>query len=331
MPALPPAVTGMPASPAELPLISVALCVYNGERYLGEQLESLLAQEGVRLEIVCVDDRSTDGSLALLQDYATRDARFRVFENETNLGHLRSFEKCMALCSGDFIAPCDQDDVWHPQKLSRLLAAIGDADLAYCDSAYVDEDGSSLGGRISDDLTMMAGHEPFQFVFVNSVSGHASLVRRSLFERARPFPPGIYHDWWLAMCAAGGNGLVYLDEALVQFRRHGNAVTALGKGDKPVPPSKNRLWLRERRTLLAAFAASQFDDRERGARLLQALDQAANRQGSWPLLRALWRERRAAPPWKGFAAINVLRLHSRFLRKLKRARDEPEPTPPFSA
>ena len=57
------------------------------------------------------------------------------------------------------------------------------------------------------------------------------------------------------MCAAGGNGLVYLDEALVQFRRHGNAVTALGKGDKPVPPSKNRLWLRERRTLLAAFAA----------------------------------------------------------------------------
>ena len=178
------------------PFVSVALCVYNGERYLREQLDSILAQQGVQLEIVCVDDRSTDGSLALLQEYAARDARFRVVENETNLGHLRSFEKCMALCSAPLIAPSDQDDVWAPSKLRRLYEAIGDADLAYCDSAYVDEDGSSLGGRISDDLTMMAGREPFQFVFVNSVSGHASLVRRSLFERARPFPPGIYHDWW---------------------------------------------------------------------------------------------------------------------------------------
>ena len=126
---------------AAQPLVSVALCVYNGERYLREQLDSILAQEGVRIEVVAVDDVSSDGSLALLQEYAAEDPRIRVVANDRNLGHLCSFDRAMSLCSAALIAPSDQDDIWHPQKLQRLLAAIGDADLAYCDSEYIDGDG----------------------------------------------------------------------------------------------------------------------------------------------------------------------------------------------
>ena len=75
------------------PQVSVALCVYNGERFLRDQLDSLLAQEDVELEVVIVDDCSTDGSLALLREYAARDPRIRVVANEKNLGHLNSFAK----------------------------------------------------------------------------------------------------------------------------------------------------------------------------------------------------------------------------------------------
>src|SRR5207342_3398167 len=106
----------MPAG--TLPQVSVAMCVYNGERFLRDQLDSLLAQEDVDLEIVIVDDCSTDGSLALLLVYAAGDARIRVVANEKNLGHLNSFAKCMGLCSHALIAPSDQDDLWHPRKLA---------------------------------------------------------------------------------------------------------------------------------------------------------------------------------------------------------------------
>ena len=121
------------------PRVSVALCVHNGAAFLREQVESVLAQSEPRLEVIAVDDASTDGSAALLHDYAARDARLRVVANPHNHGPSRSFERAMALGTAPFIAPCDQDDIWHPHKLARLLASIGAHDLAYADSAYVDE------------------------------------------------------------------------------------------------------------------------------------------------------------------------------------------------
>ncbi len=322
----------MSANPAELPLISVALCVYNGERYLRAQLESILAQEGVRLEIVAVDDRSTDGSLALLQDYAARDARFRVFENETNLGHLRSFEKCMGLCSAPLIAPSDQDDVWAPSKLRRLCEALGDADLAYCDSAYIDGEGRPMGRSISDDMdSMHAGRDPLRYVFQNTVSGHALLVRRTIFEAARPFPELIYHDWWLAMCAAANAGVVYVDEPLVQFRRHVSAYSPLGK-DKASKstahrPARNRKWLEELLYVSALLAATGWRGSAAAGDWNAAL-QSAKDGGKGPSLALCWRDRASLPPWRG-GWWNALKFWLRCRRKIGRARREPAPATPL--
>ncbi len=313
----------MSTNPLQPPRVSVALCVYNGERHLREQLDTVLAQRGVGLEVIAVDDGSSDGSVTLLREIAARDPRVQVHVNPENLGPLRSFEKAMALGSGEFVAPCDQDDRWHPEKLSKLLDAIGDADLAYCDSEYIDGAGQASGRGISSDLTMMSGHEPMQFVFSNSVSGHALIVRRALFEAARPFPPGLFHDWWLAMCAAARGGVVYLDEPLVQFRRHDAAFSPLGKDGTQAPPSRNRVWIEERRALLRALAGSAFDRDGRAAAMLQALERAEAGRGIGPLLRCVWEARAAAPPWRGAMAINALRLQSRFIRKLRRARKEP--------
>lgn len=345
----------MSASPAELPLISVALCVYNGERYLREQLDSILAQEGVRLEIVCVDDRSTDGSLALLQEYAARDARFRVFENESNLGHLRSFEKCMALCSAPLIAPSDQDDIWEPSKLRRLHDALGGADLAYCDSAYIDGDGRPLGRSISDDLDAMhSGRDPLRYVFQNTVSGHALLVRREVFDACLPFPELLYHDWWLAMCAAARNGVVYVDAPLVRFRRHGTAYSPLGKkkvmtsrerraarkarksasnGRKDwFPDSPDRRWLEERLYLLQALGRTSWRGNAQARALEQALRDAEAGEHAPRLFHAIWSARASLPPFSGPAWFKAIQFFRRCRRKLRRAqRQGPVPGKLFRA
>lgn len=308
-----------PARPA--PLISVALCTFNGARYLREQLDSVFAQAGVAIEVVAVDDGSQDETPAILRDYASREPRLRCHDNERNLGPTASFERAMSLCRGEFIAPCDQDDIWHPDKLARLLAAIDACDLAYCDSEYVDADGRALQRRVSDDMTMLAGNMPTAFLFANSVSGHASLLRRDLFEQARPFPEHAYHDWWLALCAAGRNGVRYLDRPLVRFRRHDEAYSPMGQsGGTPRDTAASRVWLEQRHSLMRAYAGSPFHGSETALAFADALRQAIDLGRNAALMQLVWRHRRALPRWKGISVLDALKMQLRLLKKLRRAR-----------
>jgi glycosyltransferase involved in cell wall biosynthesis len=319
---------GMEAAATGLPRVSVALCAFNGERWLAEQLDSVLAQDGVEVDVVAMDDASTDGTFAILQAYAAKDPRVRVYRHEENLGHLRSFEQCMDLCEAPLIAPCDQDDVWEPTKLATLAAAIGEADLAYCDSLYVDADGRSLGRRLSGDRTVMhAGRDPLRFAFENTVSGHALLVRKSVVERAHPFPVGFFHDWWLAMQAAGGAGVVYVDKPLVRFRRHASASSSMGKdakGDERTvrkPRSRNKRWVEQ---LLAVFdALGTIEGMSQSTALMwhSALREAMAGR-SWPLWRIAWRTRRSLPPWRGPRWFAAVACWARCVRKIRAARRE---------
>lgn len=306
-----------------LPRVSVALCVHNCERFLAEQLDSVLAQRDVDLEIVAVDDASTDASARVLHEYATRDARVRCFVNEHNLGATCSFERAMSLTRGALIAPCDQDDVWETDKLAKLLDALGDADLAYCDSAYIDDAGALTGTRVSDDIAMHAGCDPRIFLLENSVSGHAALLRREVFECARPFPAGTFHDWWLALCAASRGGVVYLPEPLVRFRRHAATASTLGRDRKSCrPPSRHRLWLQHHHAIIAAHARSTHRGNADAQALLRAFDVLLDSGRSGPLWRVLW-QMRDDLPGDASALKNALRWWLRFRRKRRRAQREP--------
>ena len=334
---------GLPVAwgmPPDMPLVSVALCTWNGAEWLRAQLDSILAQQDVRLEMVALDDASSDASLDILREYAARDPRLRVHANERNLGHLRSFEKCMAMCAGDFIAPADQDDVWAPGKLRRLMDAIGEADLAYCDSAYIDGDGRATGRRVSDDLPMHRGHAPLRYVFQNTVSGHAALLRREVLADALPFPPLLFHDWWLAIRAAAGRGVVYVDEPLVQFRRHAQNSSAMGKARANADRSRaqrrqarlanasNRKWVAMRAHVARQYAARPWHDHARAGDWADLFEQALGGQHPrlWPLI---WRDRADLPPWSGSPAWNALQFYFRCRRKFRRMRAEGEPTAPI--
>ena len=274
------------------PLISIALCTYNGETYLPVQLDSLLAQDWENLEIVVVDDGSTDRTREILLDYASRDPRISVTFNEQNLGFFANFEKAFSLTKGEFIAPCDQDDWWHPQKIEGLHAAIGERAIAYCDSLFVDSQGLSLNRKASEVLRMVEGKDPATFVFGNCVSGHAMLVRRNLLERAMPFPKGRFHDWWMAFVAASTEGLVFVPEPWVHYRQHASAQTDLsgqaGKERKNPPRWEEMV---RRRAWIAAFADFQSPHQAYFQALLKAWDAWAD---SWfcPGLVSLLLERR---------------------------------------
>ena len=244
----------LPAPAMSAPLVSVALCTFNGERHLEAQLRSLLALRWPALEIVIQDDASTDGTVDLVRRLAGDDPRVRLEVNAANLGFLGNFERALSRCRGDWIAPCDQDDVWHPDKLERLAPLMADHVLAYADSRLVDADGRDLGRRLSQVYRMAEGDDPLVFTFWNSVSGHALLMRRELLAHCLPFPAGVkFHDWWMAFQAARTGRIAYLDEPLVDYRQHAATQTDTLQARRGERPSQR--IDRDREAWLHALAA----------------------------------------------------------------------------
>jgi glycosyltransferase involved in cell wall biosynthesis len=209
----------------------VALCTYNGSRFLPQQLDSLLAQTYPNLEIVANDDCSSDDTLAILERYARLDPRIDVAANSENLGFPLNFERALRRCRGVYVAPCDQDDVWLPEKIDALVEIIGEHSLAYCDSSLVDENGRPLGYRMSQVAPPLSMDDPAPFAFGNCVSGHAMLFARELLERALPAPSVFFYDWWIAAVAASAGGLAYCERPLVLYRQHGRNVTDARLGE----------------------------------------------------------------------------------------------------
>lgn len=171
------------------PLVSIALCTYNGKKYLPEQLDSILNQSYQNLEIVVVDDKSTDGTIDLLESYKNKyPHKISLFQNSINLGFNSNFEKAISLCKGDLIAISDQDDLWIKDKISLQVNYIKENLLIYHDSLMVDKNGQSLNIKISDMRNMYSGDNPNVFIFNNCVSGHSILMKKELLQYIFPFP-----------------------------------------------------------------------------------------------------------------------------------------------
>lgn len=204
----------------ETSLVSVVLGTYNGEDYLEEQLRSVLVQTWTNLEIIAIDDGSTDRTVAILREYAARDARIRVIVNEHNLGFIRNFEKGCGLSAGKWIALCDQDDFWLPEKVEKMVRAIGDYPMIYCDSALCGPDLRPQGKKISDLVHYQTFDDCRQLCVFSRMYGHATLITRTLFDQASPFVEEMPHDGWLAFHATFYGGVKYLPEVLVSYRQH---------------------------------------------------------------------------------------------------------------
>jgi len=207
------------------PLISIALCTYNGDKFLAEQLDTLVNQTYREIEIVVVDDCSTDDTYTILENYASRYPQFKIHKNEENLGFTGNFEKAIKLCEGELIALCDQDDLWHPQKIELQAEALKDNIFVYHDSEFIHENGTTMNKKMSDLMNFYRGDEPEVFLFFNCVSGHSILMKRGLLDYALPLKEGFFHDWWLAYVATNIGKIDFLPQCLVQYRQHDKSDT----------------------------------------------------------------------------------------------------------
>jgi glycosyltransferase involved in cell wall biosynthesis len=213
-----------------MPKVSIALATYNGERYLAAQLDSLAAQASPPSELVVADDCSSDGTMKLIQDFAAKAAfQVHVIRNTVRVGYRVNFMQAAAACSGNLIAFCDQDDIWHAEKLGRMQQPFQDSNvlLAYHNSSLVDEKSSIVGTLFGK---RGATYLPLSMRPWTIIPGHTQVIRRSLVRftslhrhsidpycTTEPMP----HDQWYPFWASVLGTITYVPECLAQYRQHG--------------------------------------------------------------------------------------------------------------
>lgn len=216
------------------PNVSVALCTRNGERFIAEQLRSILSQSVPTVQLVVSDDDSRDATagivMQMLADTPVAPELVRL-ENRPPLGVTKNFESAIGETTGELVFLSDQDDSWHPDKVERISALFDEdprALLVFTDARLVDEEGVPLGASLFENLEVRerelgpiaAGNGLEVLLRRNVVTGATVAFRRELLEAALPFPESWVHDEWLAIVAAIRGGLRVLPEQTIDYRQH---------------------------------------------------------------------------------------------------------------
>jgi len=212
-------------------LVSIAMSSYNGERFIKEQIDSILAQTYSNIELIIVDDGSKDSTLNIINDYMKKDRRIKLFQNEKNLGFIKNFEKAISLCSGDYIALADQDDIWKNNKLEVFVENIGNNLLIYSDSIIINEYSKNIGREfIRHKKNLVKGKCNKAFLFNNCVSGNTLMFKQELTKDILPIPEQVsFHDEWIAFVASTIGTITYTNESYTYYRRYAEQITSNAK------------------------------------------------------------------------------------------------------
>lgn len=222
------------------PTVSVAMCSYNGARFLAAQLDSICRQTVLPAELVIQDDGSTDETSAIVNRFA-RGASFpvRFLVNAQRLGPARNFEACITRCAGDIVVLTDQDDIWLPDRIERTICAYRDTDVTftYADAPLIDGHDRPIGRTIfstvaisgRDRRLLVTGGDLLPIILRYGVLYGATMsITGALAKNAVPFPEGWSHDEWLSLVgSATGRGMP--TAPVMHYRQHGAQVVGAGK------------------------------------------------------------------------------------------------------
>lgn len=216
--------------------ISIAMATYNGEKYLLEQLQSLSNQKHLPYELVVCDDKSQDNTITLLRNFkAIAPFPVLIYQNTQQLGYADNFLQAASYCKGDYIAFCDQDDVWLDNKLLRIQTILAN----YSDIVCIIHQGKIVNQELKPrldtidsvpnikKLTIQTQARPDRFDFIGFAMVFARKVIQNYSWQTRPLVPSLWmtqrkttHDLWIYFLSTAIGKVIYLAENLVLYRRH---------------------------------------------------------------------------------------------------------------
>ena len=205
--------------------VDVLLATYNGERFLRPLLDSVLGQSHSDISLIVSDDCSSDGTREILHEYAAKDPRVIVFEQDHNLGFVRNFEFLLMRSGAPYVAFADQDDVWAPGKLEIMLSVLKTSgkSLAYTDMRRINAEGEVIAESWFKEKSYpkLSGTAIKACAVRHFCAGCSQLFTASVRRKMLPFRSDVFaHDWVSVFCAAELMGIIYLPAALTNYRAH---------------------------------------------------------------------------------------------------------------
>ena len=206
--------------------LSVAMASYNGERYISQQIDSILPQLRAQDELIISDDGSKDKTMEIIKHYAEKDSRVRVVQGPRQ-GVIKNFEHALLCCKGDILCLCDHDDLWHPDKVDSLMECFCStgAILVMHDARIIDGAGHLIAPSFFATCHTRTGF--LKNIWKNSYIGCCMSFRRELLQTVLPFPSDIpMHDQFIGLMAERRGHVELITRPLIDYRRHGNNVSA---------------------------------------------------------------------------------------------------------
>lgn len=245
-------------------VVHIVMATYNGEKFIREQLDSLLCQTYSNLSIEICDDGSSDTTIDIVKEYAKKDSRITLHQNESNEGYVKNFLKGIKRSTAPYVMLCDQDDIWNKDKVERTLAKMKQSEksnqnvplLVYSDAMNYDSDTKKELGRFHQSSRLNTKKVDTPHLFMeNKCIGCTIMVNGVMRDFLNELPKEIrVHDWWLALIAAHFGKLLYLDEPTLLYRQHSNNMIG---GDSYGDYVKERLSKIEKQRLVLQQTYSQ--------------------------------------------------------------------------
>lgn len=219
-------------------ILSVALCTFNGEKFIQQQIDSILNQTFLVNEIIICDDASDDGTLNILNRYKKKYPDvIKLFKNNISLGTVKNFEKAISLTKGDLIFLADQDDIWRNNKVEIMSNFFKDnlkCKLLFTNGLLIDKNGDSMNSTLWDKWNFdnhirhiwKNNENAFKDLIINhnKITGATICFHKSLKKNCIPIeiPNGYWHDAWFGLHASAQNGLMFNEQLLINYRIHDN-------------------------------------------------------------------------------------------------------------
>jgi len=247
-------------------MISVCMATYNGEKYIKEQLDSIIKQLNDDDEIVISDDGSTDKTISIINNY--NDSRIKIYHHvkkkqKFKFGYVsKNFENALRNAKGDFIFLADQDDIWLGDKVEKQTLALQNADLVLSDCKIVDE---SLKVIVTSKFNLENVKIGFlKNIYKSGYLGCCMAFRKNTLEYILPFPKNVPHDLWIGLIANYKGKFNLQNNQLLLYRRHSNNISATNplflERKRNLPKNNNSLFfkLSYRFYILVAFFMAKF-------------------------------------------------------------------------
>lgn len=202
--------------------LSVAMAVYNGERYIREQIDSIINQMRDDDELIISYNESSDDTWNIIRDYAAKDQRIRIYKCEEK-GVVANFENAIVNCNNDIILLSDQDDVWCDTKLEKIRSIMNDETISLVLHGKYVTDGAL---QIKKTVSVPSSATRFlRILLKNRFTGCCMAFRKNMLSYILPFPRKILHDWWIALLSNRYGKIRICSEPLIYYRRHGDNVS----------------------------------------------------------------------------------------------------------